>query len=84
MGDVSDGNDSINTHLLYQQGWYFNKGDVSCGGGFINRHILYQCNDSILFKDMDRDVENGDVSGVHYSMKSHYIYQNNVLKPLIN
>ena len=38
-------------------------GDVICGNGSINIHTLYQCNESISFNDMDRDVKNGDMSG---------------------
>ena len=44
---------------------------------FINIHSLYQCNKSIPFSNMDGGVENGDVSGGHFFMNSHTIYEAN-------
>ena len=83
MSDMSVGNGFMNIHTLSKQYLDLNNDDVSCGNGFINWQTLYQCNDSISFNDMVRDVKNGCVSGGHSSMDSQTLYQNNVLKPLI-
>ena len=41
MGDVSDGNCSMNNHNLYQQDFDSNNGDVSSVYGFINSHTSH-------------------------------------------
>ena len=47
--------------------------------GFINSHALSQYNESSSFNDMDRDVENVDVSGGHCFMNSNTLYEANKL-----
>ena len=77
MGNISDVNCSMNNHTLYQQDFDSNNVDVSSGNGFINSHTLSQCDDSSIFKDMDDDVDKGDVSSVYGSMNSHSDFQQN-------
>ena len=57
---------------------------MSSGNGFINIHYLSQCTESISFKQIGRDVENGDVSCGHGSINIQNIHQQNGLKPFIN
>ena len=52
---------------------------MSCENGLINSHTLYQYNESSYYNDMSGNVSNGDVIGVHGSMKFHSIYQHNGL-----
>ena len=80
MGDVSAGNYSMNNHTLFQQYCDYNNSDVSSVNGFINRHTFSQFDNSRTFKDMDEDVEKGDVSNEYSSMNSHNFYQLNGLK----
>ena len=49
-----------------------------------NSHTLFQCEDSITFKYMDGEVENGDVSSGYGSMNIHTDLQRYGLKSLIN
>ena len=80
MGDVSDGNCSINNHNLYQQDFDSNNGDVRSVYGFINSHTLSQCDDTSTFKDIGGYVENFDVSSECGSMNSHTFFKYNCSK----
>ena len=77
MFDMSGGNFSINNYIIYQKDCNTNAGDVSSGYGFIDSHTISQCDDSSTFKDMDGDVEKGDVSIVYGSKNIHTVYQQN-------
>ena len=81
---MGGGNSSINNHTISRQYFDSNNGDVISGNIVINSHTLYQCYDSIKFKEMDGDVEKGDVSSLYGYMNSYTIYQHYVLKSLIN
>ena len=69
MGDMNGGNYSMNNHTRY---------------GFININILYQCDGSRNFKEMDDNVEKGDVSSGYGYMNGHVVNQYNGYKSLMN
>ena len=50
---------------------YLKNGNVSFGNVLIIIHNISQCNESISFNGMDKNVENDDVSVGHCFMKSH-------------
>ena len=60
MGDMSGGNFYLNNHTLSQQYCDFNNGDVCSEYGIVNSHTFSQCQDSILFKNIEDDVKNVD------------------------
>ena len=74
----------MNNHTLYQQGCDSNNGAMSIQNWFMNSHTISQCDGSSTFKQMDRDVEKGDVSSLYVSMNSHNVYKLNVLKSSMN
>ena len=80
MGYVSGGNCSMNNNTLSQKDCDSNNSDVSSGNSFINRHTISQHGNSSNFKEMDRDVEKGDLSSGYGSMNSQTAYQQNGLK----
>ena len=84
IGDVSDGNGSMNSQKLSQHDWDSNNSDVISINGFINSHTILQCNDWSNFKDMDGDVENGDGSSGYGYITIHTVYQQKGLKLLMN
>ena len=45
IGDVSDGNGSMNSQKLSQHDWDSNNSDVISINGFINSHTILKCND---------------------------------------
>ena len=53
---------------------------MSIGNFVINIQTLSQCDDSITFKENDRDAEKYDVSSGYGSINIHTIYQHNGLK----
>ena len=55
-------------------------GDVRSGYDFQNGHNLSQCDDSITFKNIDGDVDKGDVSIGYGSIKIHNYLQHNGLE----
>ena len=57
---------------------------MSSGYGFIKFHNILQFEYLSTFKDMDGDLESGDVSCGYDSMKINTDFQQNGLKPLMN
>ena len=79
ISDASGGNSYMKGHNIPQKDWYLKNGDVSCVNGFIKSQPISQCNESSFFNEIDEDVENCDVSGLHGSIKNHTLYQHNDL-----
>ena len=58
----------------------YSNGDTSIVNVFINNDTLSKCDDSSTIKDMDGDVEKGEVSSGYGSMNIHTVYKLNDLK----
>ena len=60
MGYMSGGGFSLNKYTLSQQYCDFDNCDGCSGYGIANSHTISQCQDSISFKKIHNDVEDGD------------------------
>ena len=77
---MSGSNCSMNNQYISQQDCDSNIGDDSSENCFMTIHTLSQYDDSNIFKDMDRDVEDGNIISGYGFTKIQFFYQQNGLK----
>ena len=77
---MSGRNCYMNNQYISQQDCDSNIGDDSSENCFMTIHTLSQYDDSNIFKDMDRDVEDGNIISGYGFTKIQFFYQQNGLK----
>ena len=70
----------MNNQYISQQDCDSNIGDDSSENYFMTIHTLSQCDDSNTFRDMDRDVEDDNISSGYGFTNIQIVYQQNGLK----